>query len=297
MSLPIFSFSEPITDPEVLESIKALPTEDDLPYDDGEPMETARHREQMQILIDSLQIHWAERTDYYVGGNMFVHYDPTDKRHSRGPDVFLVLDVDQRERKSWVVWFEGMRFPDVIIELLSDTTREVDKGEKKVLYERLFRTPEYYLYDPFSQEFVAYHLWDGRYQAILPDAAHTVSSGMTGLSLGIRDGWLRWLTAEGVIIPTPRELAEQERQRAEQERQRAEQERQRAEQAYQQAEQERQHAEQAHQYAEQAHQQAEQERQRAEQAHRQATEAIERAAQAEQLLAAYRRRFGNLEEP
>ena len=258
MSLPIFSFSEPITDPEVLESIKALPTEDDLPCDDGEPMETARHREQMQILIDSLQIHWAERTDYYVGGNMFVHYDPDNKRHSRGPDVFLVLDVDQRERKSWVVWREGMRFPDVIIELLSDTTREVDKGEKKVLYERLFRTPEYYLYDPFSQEFVACYLRDGRYQEVLPDAARTVSSGVTGLSLGIRDGWLRWLTAEGVIITTPRELAEQEWQRAEQ-----------------------------------AHRQAEQERQRAEQAHRQATEALERAAQAEQLLAAYRRRFGN----
>ena len=255
MSLPIFSFSEPITDPEVLESIKALPTEDDLPCDDGEPMETARHREQMQILIDSLHIHWAERTDYYVGGNMFVHYDPTNKRHSRGPDVFLVLDVDQRERKSWVVWQEGMRFPDVIIELLSDTTREVDKGEKKILYERLFRTPEYYLYDPFSQEFVAYHLRDGRYQELHLDASRTVSSGVTGLLLGIRDGWLRWLTAEGVIIPTPRELAEQE------------------------------------------HQRAEQEHQRAEQAHQQATEALERAAQAEQLLAAYRRRFGNLEEP
>ena len=248
MSLPIFSLSEPITDPEVLASIRALPTEDDLPYDDGEPMETARHREQMQILIDSLQIHWAERTDYYVGGNMFVHYDPTNKRHSRGPDVFLVLDVDQRERKSWVVWQESMRFPDVIIELLSDTTREVDKGEKKILYERLFRTPEYYLYDPFSQEFVAYHLRDGRYQELHLDASRTVSSGVTGLLLGIRDGWLRWLTAEGVMLPTPRELAEHERQRAEQ-------------------------------------------------AHRQATEALERAAQAEQLLAAYRRRFGNLEEP
>ena len=261
MSLPIFSFSEPITDPEVLESIKALPTEDDLPYDDGEPMETARHREQMQILIESLQIHWAERTDYYVGGNMFIHYDPENKRHSRGPDFFLVLDVDQRERKSWVVWWEAMRFPEVIIELLSDTTREIDKGEKKTLYERLFRTPEYYLYDPFSQEFVGYHVQDGRYQEIHPDAAHTIASGVTGLSLGIRAGWLRWLTTEGVVIPTPRELAEQERQRAEQERQRAEQE-----------------------------------RQRAEQANRQALEALERAAQAEQLLAAYRRRFGELEE-
>ena len=34
--------------------------------------------------------------------------------------------------------------------------------------------------------------------------------------------WLRWMTREGILLPTPIELAEQEHQRAEQERQRAE---------------------------------------------------------------------------
>jgi ABC-type Fe3+-hydroxamate transport system substrate-binding protein len=41
------------------------------------------------------------------------------------------------------------------------------------------------------------------------------------LYLGVRDGWLRWLTADGVVVPTPLEWAEQERQRAEQAVQRA----------------------------------------------------------------------------
>jgi Uma2 family endonuclease len=255
MSLRVYSCSEPITEPDILESIRALPTEDDLPYDDGEPMETARHQDQMILLITSLKLHWADRSGYYVGGNMFVHYDPSNKRRSRGPDFFLVLDVEDRERKSWVVWQEGMRFPDVIIELLSDTTREVDKGEKKALYEQLFRTSEYYLYDPFSQEFVGYHLHGRRYQEVQRDAAQKIFSAATDLYLGVRDGWLRWLTADGVIVPTPLEWGEQERQRAEQERQRAEQEHQRAEQA------------------------------------------IHRAEQAEQLLAAYQRRFGNLDDP
>src|SRR5688500_6663555 len=58
---------------------------------------------------------------------MLVHYDTEDKRRSRGPVFFIVLNVVDRERKSWVAWQEGMRFPDVIIELLSDTTRAVDK--------------------------------------------------------------------------------------------------------------------------------------------------------------------------
>jgi Uma2 family endonuclease len=154
---------------------------------------------------------------------MFVHYDPENKRRSRGPDFFLVLDVDDRERKSWVVWYEGMRFPDLIIELLSDSTREEDRGAKKHLYERLFRTAEYYLYDPFSQEFTGYHLQGAFYGEVVPDREGKLHSPITGLYLAVRDNWLRWLTAEGEVVLTSRELFQQERQRAEQERQRAEQ--------------------------------------------------------------------------
>jgi Uma2 family endonuclease len=268
MDLPT-SLETEVVDPdeaEILASFRALPTEDDLPCDDGEPMETPRHREQMNLLIDSLKVHWADRTGYYVGGNMFVHYDPENKRRSRGPDFFLVLNVVDRERKSWVAWQEGMRFPDVIIELLSDTTRAVDKGEKKALYEGLFRTAEYYLYDPWSQEFIGYHLHGMHYHEVELDAEQKIYSAATGLYLGVREGWLRWLTVEGAVVPTPLELAEQEKLRAEQAERQAEQEKLRAEQAERQAEQEKLRAEQTEQ----------------------------RAEQAEQLVAMYRRRFGDL---
>jgi len=183
------SFTEPITEPEVLEGIQALPTEDDLPCGNGEPMETARHREQMWLLIYSLKAHWSERTNYYVSGNMFLHYDPQSRRKFRGPDFFLVLDVEDRERKSWVVWQEGMRFPDVIIELLSDSTRKVDKEEKKTFYERVFHTGEYYLYDPFSQEFVGYHLQGPQphYEEVKPDVTGKIYSPTTGLYLLVQD--------------------------------------------------------------------------------------------------------------
>jgi len=260
MSRPVYSCSEPITEPEVLASIETLPTEDDLPCDDGEPMETPRHRDQMNLLIDSLKTHWSDRTGYFVGGNMFLHYDPENRRRTRGPDFFLVLNVEDRERRSWVVWREGMRFPDVIIELLSDSTRSEDEGPKKALYAELFRTPEYYLYDPYSQAFTGYQLRGSHYVEMERDGEGRMYSEVTGLYLGVRDAWLRWITLEGEVVASPSERAEQERQRAEQERQRAEQERQRAE---------------------QEHQRAEQEHQRAE--------------QAEAMLEAYRRRFGSLE--
>ncbi len=225
------SLMEPITDPELLAEMAALPTEDDLPCNDGEPMETYRHREQMILLIHSLQAHWAERSDYYVSGNMFLHYTLQEQKKFRGPDFFLVLNVENRERKSWVVWQEGMRFPDVIIELLSETTQKIDKGEKKALYAQTFHTGEYYLYDPESQEFLGYRLQGTRYEPVEPDAQGRMYSPATGLYLAVRDNWLRWLTAEGKLVLTPMELFQQEHQRAAEERQRANEARQRAEQA------------------------------------------------------------------
>lgn len=216
MSLEALSCAEPITEPDILAGIEALPTEDDLPCDDGEPMETPQHRDQMWTLIYSLQAYWADRPTNYVSGNMFLHYDPQNRKKFRGPDFFVVFDVADRKRKSWVVWQEGMRFPDIIIELLSDSTRAIDKGEKKALYERVFHTSEYYLYDPFSHEFIGYHLHRGHYETATPDEQGRIYSTLANLYLGVHEGWLRWMTPEGIVLPTPEERAQQAEMRAEQ---------------------------------------------------------------------------------
>ena len=57
MSFDTPSRTEPVTEPDILANIAALPTEDDLPSDDGEPMETPRYRDQMLSLIYSLRTH------------------------------------------------------------------------------------------------------------------------------------------------------------------------------------------------------------------------------------------------
>src|SRR2546422_11451075 len=80
-----------------------------------------------------------------------------------------------------------------------------------------------YLYDPFSHAFTAYRWRCGSYTEAPPDAEGQVFSPLTGLYLAVRQGWLRWLTPEGEIVPTPWELAQREPQRAEQAQQRAEQ--------------------------------------------------------------------------
>jgi Uma2 family endonuclease len=109
--------------------IKLPPTQDELPSDDGIPMETQRHGLQMQLLVRPLS-QWlkTQGREAFVGGNMFVYFSPNQVRNDdyRGPDVFVVLDVPRRERKSWVVW-EEEKAPDVVIELLSESTAKKDK--------------------------------------------------------------------------------------------------------------------------------------------------------------------------
>lgn len=215
------------------------PTEDELPYDDGMPMETQRHALQLQLLQDPLRLYWAERQDVFIGGNMFVYFSLAQVRNQdfRGPDFFVALDVSPRERKSWVVWQEG-KGPDMVIELLSDSTAAHDKGEKKLIYQNALRVPEYYWFDPFSGEWAGFILHHHRYVESAEDSQGRLISPGLGLALvrwegvyqGITARWLRWATLEGALLPTPQEVAaETQRQAAEAQRQAVEAQRQVAE--------------------------------------------------------------------
>jgi len=44
------------------------------------------------------------------------------------PDFFVVLGTEKKDRKSWVVWQKEGKYPNVIVEVLSDKTVSVDKG-------------------------------------------------------------------------------------------------------------------------------------------------------------------------
>ncbi|MFO5437824.1 MAG: hypothetical protein ACLBM4_03930, partial [Dolichospermum sp.] len=97
----------------------------DLIFDDGEVLESNRHRIAMNVLIRSLQQLWSDRNDYFTGGNMFIYYSSSQIRNRdfRGPDFFAVLTVDGRNpRQGWVVWEEKGRYPDVSVELMSRST-------------------------------------------------------------------------------------------------------------------------------------------------------------------------------
>jgi Uma2 family endonuclease len=222
----------------------------DLPETDGEPLESDWHRAQINLLIEVIRYLFRNRKDFFAGGNMFLYYSTQQIRNRdyRGPDFFYVAGVDgERHRRYWAVWEEDGRYPDVIVELLSPTTAEVDRTTKKQLYEQVFRTREYFLYDPDTQQLEGWRLGNGSYQPIPAGERGWLWSNVLGLWLGVWGGqyletdgaWLRFFDPQKRVAPTE---SESEAHRAEAEKQRADSEKQRADAAEQRADSEKQRA-------------------------------------------------------
>jgi len=67
------------------------PSLTDLVFDDGEPLETNRHRIAMNVLSPQKWLDWAAGC-LFVGGNMFIYYSTKQARNRdfKGPDFFVV---------------------------------------------------------------------------------------------------------------------------------------------------------------------------------------------------------------
>ncbi|HIK12435.1 MAG TPA: Uma2 family endonuclease [Oscillatoriaceae cyanobacterium M33_DOE_052] len=206
-------------------------------WSDEPPLETYRHLEELIILLTSLNRFWSDRQDFFAAANLTVYYSSQQRKNQdlRGPDFFVVLNTERRERKSWVVWEEDGKYPNVVIEILSDSTSSVDKGEKKLLYQNVWRTTDYFWFHPYTLEFQGFTLMGRKYVEIEPNEQSWLWSDELQLYLGIFNERLRFFTPEGELVPTPEEAeakallaVEVERQKAELERQRADTESQRA---------------------------------------------------------------------
>ncbi len=186
-------------------------------WSDEPPLESNLHLRQIVLLIQCLEWLWQDREDFFAAGNLTIYYSPHQKKSEefRGPDFFLVLGTTRNQnRRSWVVWQEGGKYPNLIVEILSESTAKTDREEKKQIYQDIFRTPDYFWFEPNSLEFEGFTLVSGVYQPIKPNEQGWLWSEQLGLYLGIYENKLRYFTAEGKLVPTPEEAAIQAEDRA-----------------------------------------------------------------------------------
>ena len=175
------------------------PVRIDYPSSDGKPMaESDFQFTPLAYARDSLRLHFRDRTDVYVAGNLLIYYEEGNPKARVAPDVFVVLGVPNRDRSSYFLW-EDRKAPDFVLEITSRSTRREDQGRKRQLYCRLGVT-EYWQYDPtgdyLDPPLQGLRLTGGAYQpmprAESADGLTAMTSRALGLELRMTDGELRF---------------------------------------------------------------------------------------------------------
>lgn len=173
--------------------------------------EIERHALQGKMLQEALR---AQLPEAYVGGQNSVYYQQTKPPRFVAPDLYVVLGQSAEERPCYVVWEEGGRFPDFILEITSIDTEHQDRGRKLILYRDTFRTSEYFLFAPGISRLSGFRLQDNDYVSILPNERGELFSQQLGLGLRCEAGWLAWVDEAGqklAVSPEQRVLEAERR--------------------------------------------------------------------------------------
>jgi Uma2 family endonuclease len=160
------------------------------PESDGQPMgETDDHRDAMIRIIELLKRHFRDQM-VYVSGDLLVYYEQGDPSKFIVPDAFIAKGVEQKRRRIYRLWHEGI-VPQLVIETTSRSTRVRDTKDKPDLFAKL-GVHEYFLHDPTGEylepSLQGYRMVSGSYQQIAPDSQGGLFSEELGLSLRVTDG-------------------------------------------------------------------------------------------------------------
>ena len=164
--------------------------------------QTDRHLSQTTLWYHALKRRLPAAT---VCSDLPLHYRRGDTDATLVPDLFVALRTPRREgRRFYKLWEHPV--PDLVIEMLSESTSQNDVGPKRATYERL-GVREYWLFDPKGFESPAplagHRLRAGRYRPVAADAEGRLPSEVLGLGLHVRAGELRFRdTATGQDLRT-----------------------------------------------------------------------------------------------
>ncbi|MCC6623650.1 MAG: Uma2 family endonuclease [Deltaproteobacteria bacterium] len=196
-----------------------------------EPMESERHLIALLLFYQLMKEVFRGRDDVFVGADLVVYFSELQVRNKdfRAPDGIAVLGVDGRERRGWILWEEDGRYPDLVIEHMSPSTRAVDLGIKVRIYGQVWKVREYFAFDLETGRIHAFAGTPDGLVPMEPNAAGRYPSKVLGGEIGVSDvpvegragPWMRIFRPDGTLVPLPVERATAEAERATAEAERA----------------------------------------------------------------------------
>ena len=175
--------------------VTVVPETIDYPDSDGLPMAESESQFWPILYVGAaLDRYYQARDDVYVVGNLLLYYQEGDPGKSISPDLMVVLGAPKHIRSSYRLW-EEPKAPDFVLEIASESTHRIDRGEKRDLYAGM-GVLEYWQYDPVGNylepPLLGFRLVEDRY---LPISATAQEGGMLalrsevlGLELHLRPG-------------------------------------------------------------------------------------------------------------
>ena len=135
----------------------------------------------------------------FRSSNTFICYNPNNLNVRVSPDFYVAFDVDApaiMERLLYLPWEAG-KPPDFVLEVLSETTWQVDNGPKRDIYDQIGVT-EYWRFDPtggdYGEPLIGEQLVNGEYRCVSlttePDGVVKGYSPLLKLCLCWQDGML-----------------------------------------------------------------------------------------------------------
>jgi Uma2 family endonuclease len=184
-----------LTDEERAAVVAALPGE----VTDAEmaPPEGDRHFRAKTRTLDALRGFFGrQKRRIYLAAELPTYY-PAERRFA--PDLLAVLDVEDRERDSWIVSAEG-RGLDWVLEVHVGGDRKKDAERNVERYARL-GIPEYFLYDRARERLFAYRLAPGArtYTPIVPQRG-LYASHVLGLDVQVESDRLRFYAGTALLL-------------------------------------------------------------------------------------------------
>ena len=167
----------------------------DYPDSDGLPMAESESQFWPILYVGAaLDWYFQARDDVYVVGNLLLYYQEGDPGKSVSPDLMVVLGTPKHIRSSYRLW-EEPKGPDFVLEIASESTYRIDRGEKRDIYAGM-GVLEYWQCDPaggcLNPQLSGSRLVEGRYAPIpvagMEGGTLTARSEVLGLDLRLTPG-------------------------------------------------------------------------------------------------------------